>query len=243
MLTLIRLFCACSHDLTETTRAMVKRGSEDLKKLATLQAPLVSFYLGPPRVAKTQAFLMAGELWLANPATYPYVCAAMLATFTSDSLMYAYFDAHVSHVAKVQEVSRENLARFPNVPRRIPACAASQCRATADRGRDSQTRRRRRDTVRIPNTTPAPSATHKYLSSYSPEERPTSPTPSQRQVQALQNQLSPQELAYQESLIQEREAEIREIETGIHELHEIFRDLGTLVQEQGGMLGTFSPLP
>ena len=39
-------------------------------------------------------------------------------------------------------------------------------------------------------------------------------------------------------MIQEREAEIREIESGIHELHEIFRDLGTLVQEQGGMLGT-----
>ena len=51
-------------------------------------------------------------------------------------------------------------------------------------------------------------------------------------------QLSPQELQHQESLIAEREAEIRDIETGIHELHEIFRDLGTLVQEQGGMLGT-----
>ena len=53
----------------------------------------------------------------------------------------------------------------------------------------------------------------------------------------LQQSLSPQELAYQESLVQEREAEIREIETGIHELHEIFRDLGTLVQEQGNMIG------
>ena len=50
--------------------------------------------------------------------------------------------------------------------------------------------------------------------------------------------LSPHELAYQESLIQEREAEIRDIESGIHELSEIFRDLGTLVSEQGGMLGT-----
>jgi t-SNARE complex subunit (syntaxin) len=59
----------------------------------------------------------------------------------------------------------------------------------------------------------------------------------QLQAQALQTQLSPHELAYQESLIQEREAEIREIETGIHELSEIFRDLGTLVHEQGGMLG------
>lgn len=63
--------------------------------------------------------------------------------------------------------------------------------------------------------------------------------PEQVQAQALQTQLSPHELAYQESLIQEREAEIREIETGIHELSEIFRDLGTLVHEQGGMLGQF----
>lgn len=61
--------------------------------------------------------------------------------------------------------------------------------------------------------------------------------PEQLQAQALQSQLSPHELAYQESLIQERETEIREIETGIHELSEIFRDLGTLVHEQGGMLG------
>ena len=30
------------HDLTETTRAMAKRGSEDLKKLSELQAALVS---------------------------------------------------------------------------------------------------------------------------------------------------------------------------------------------------------
>jgi hypothetical protein len=69
------------------------------------------------------------------------------------------------------------------------------------------------------------------------------PTPQeQRQAQILQAQLSPHELAYQESLIQEREAEIREIETGIHELHEIFRDLGTLVNQQGSMLGGSSPL-
>jgi hypothetical protein len=30
-----------SHDLTETTRAMTKRGSDDLKKLVALQATLV----------------------------------------------------------------------------------------------------------------------------------------------------------------------------------------------------------
>ena len=45
------------------------------------------------------------------------------------------------------------------------------------------------------------------------------------------------ELDYQEQLIEEREVEIREIESGIHELNEIFRDLGTIVHEQQSMLG------
>lgn len=68
-------------------------------------------------------------------------------------------------------------------------------------------------------------------------QREPSASPRQRQAQLLQSQLSPHELAYQESLIQEREAEIQEIESGIHELSEIFRDLGTLVNQQGGMIG------
>lgn len=61
-------------------------------------------------------------------------------------------------------------------------------------------------------------------------------SPERRQAQLFQQQLSPHELAYQESLIQERQAEIREIETGIHELAEIFNDLGTLVTTQGEMI-------
>jgi hypothetical protein len=69
------------------------------------------------------------------------------------------------------------------------------------------------------------------------DQQPKPTLQEQRQAQILQAQLSPHELAYQESLIQEREAEIREIETGIHELQEIFRDLGTLVNQQGGMIG------
>ncbi|KAI8599323.1 t-SNARE [Dissophora ornata] len=44
------------------------------------------------------------------------------------------------------------------------------------------------------------------------------------------------ELEYNESLIVQREEEIREIESGITELNEIFRDLGTMVNEQGSML-------
>ncbi|KAG0302710.1 hypothetical protein BGZ98_007284 [Dissophora globulifera] len=44
------------------------------------------------------------------------------------------------------------------------------------------------------------------------------------------------ELEYNESMIVQREEEIREIESGITELNEIFRDLGTMVNEQGSML-------
>jgi t-SNARE complex subunit (syntaxin) len=54
--------------------------------------------------------------------------------------------------------------------------------------------------------------------------------------------VSPQELEFQETLIAERVAEIREIESGIHELNDIFRDLGTIVQEQGGLIGTSKPI-
>ncbi len=35
-----------SHDLTESTRAMAKRGSDDLKKLAAMQTTLVRVNFG-----------------------------------------------------------------------------------------------------------------------------------------------------------------------------------------------------
>lgn len=60
----------------------------------------------------------------------------------------------------------------------------------------------------------------------------------QQQQQLATSQAGPSlaELEFQETLIAEREVEIREIESGIHELNEIFRDLGAIVQEQGGMI-------
>ncbi|TFK86852.1 t-SNARE [Polyporus arcularius HHB13444] len=148
------------HDLTESTRAMAKRGSDDLKKLATLQATL-------PRY-KT-------------------------------SLQKTSHDFQLSLVAfqRAQQVSAE---RQRTVVDGVKLAIEEDEHAAQEQARAS------------------------------------SPTPSQRQAQILHTQLSPQELAFQESMIVEREAEIREIESGIHELHEIFRDLGTLVQEQGGML-------
>ncbi|KAG5644546.1 hypothetical protein DXG03_008201 [Asterophora parasitica] len=135
------------HDLTETTRAMAKRGSEDLKKLSALQASL------------------------------PHQKTALQKTSHDLQLSLVAFQ-------RAQQVSAE----------------------------------RQRTVVQ-------------GVKSHEDSDPTTL-----RQAQILQSQLSPHELAYQESLIQEREAEIREIESGMHELAEIFRDLGTLVGEQGQMI-------
>jgi t-SNARE complex subunit (syntaxin) len=67
------------------------------------------------------------------------------------------------------------------------------------------------------------------------EQRP------QLQAQAQVEALADSEVEYHEQLIEERETEIRGIETGIHELNEIFRDLGTIVHEQQSMLGMCLP--
>ncbi|KXN83122.1 Syntaxin pep12 [Leucoagaricus sp. SymC.cos] len=145
------------HDLTESTRAMAKRGSEDLKKLSALQSNL------------------------------PHQKTVLQKTS---------HDLQVSLVAfqRAQQVSAE---KQRTVVQGVKL-------AVEDEHHDQN----------------------------EPE-----PTPQeQRQAQLLQSQLSPHELAYQESLIQEREAEIRGIETGIHELAEIFQDLGTLVNQQGSMI-------
>ncbi|KAG7088637.1 hypothetical protein E1B28_012609 [Marasmius oreades] len=144
------------HDLTESTRAMAKRGSEDLKKLTTQQASL-------PHQKTT--------------------------------LQKTSHDFQMSLVAfqRAQQVSAE---------RQRTVVQGVKLAVEDDQPTDSE---------------------------------PTS-SPEQRQAQLLHSQLSPHELAYQESLIQEREADIREIETGIHELAEIFRDLGTLVEQQRPMI-------
>ncbi|KAJ7439965.1 t-SNARE [Mycena latifolia] len=144
------------HDLTETTRAMAKRGSDDLKQLAVLQMSL------------------------------PHKKTAMQKTSNDLELSLVEFQ-------RAQKVSVER--------QRI---VVQGVRMAVDDASEPQNEHE--------------------------------DTPEQRQVQLLQQQLSPHELAYQESLIQEREQEIREIESGIHELAEIFHDLGTLVHQQGGML-------
>ncbi|KAJ7238748.1 t-SNARE [Mycena haematopus] len=145
------------HDLTETTRAMAKRGSDDLKRLAVLQMSLPN--------QKTAMQKISNDL-----------------------------EASLVEFQRAQQVS-------------------VQRQRTVVQG------------VRM--------AIDDHPSDPPPEYEDT---PARHQAQILQQQLSPHELAYQESLIQEREQEIREIESGIHELAEIFQDLGTLVHQQGGML-------
>ena len=57
--------------------------------------------------------------------------------------------------------------------------------------------------------------------------------PQQQGLQLLDNS----EIEFNERLIEEREQEIQGIEQGIVELNEIFRDLGTIVTEQGSLIG------
>ncbi|SJL03917.1 related to syntaxin 12 [Armillaria ostoyae] len=141
------------HDLTESTQSMVKRGSEDLKKLAVLQGGL------PHQHASLQKTSRDFQLSLSSFQHAQRASAERQRTVVEDVRM-AVEDDHGDH--------------------------------------DHQ--------------------------------------PDQHQSLLLQSRLSPHELAYQESLIQERENDIREIESGIHELAEIYRDLGTIVGEQGEML-------
>lgn len=61
----------------------------------------------------------------------------------------------------------------------------------------------------------------------------------QEQVPLVQQQLAlaeQGEVDFQEMLINEREDDIRNIEQGINDINEIFRDLGTMVTEQGVMI-------
>ncbi|KAJ1953082.1 hypothetical protein GGI12_006092, partial [Dipsacomyces acuminosporus] len=58
----------------------------------------------------------------------------------------------------------------------------------------------------------------------------------QQQHKRVQLAVLDNDVEYNEALINERESEIHEIEQGIVELNEIFRDLGTIVTEQQSLL-------
>ncbi|THC99872.1 hypothetical protein EYZ11_000684 [Aspergillus tanneri] len=68
-------------------------------------------------------------------------------------------------------------------------------------------------------------------------------TEQQQQIQQLEQQprlANQDEVDFQESLIIEREAEIRNIEQSVGELNELFRDVAHIVHEQGGQLDIIS---
>ncbi|SCV06139.1 LANO_0H22958g1_1 [Lachancea nothofagi CBS 11611] len=58
----------------------------------------------------------------------------------------------------------------------------------------------------------------------------------QQQVVIEREAINNEEFAYQQNLIQQRDQEISYIESGVTELNEIFRDLGTIVQQQGHLV-------
>ncbi|CUS21785.1 LAQU0S04e00738g1_1 [Lachancea quebecensis] len=57
-----------------------------------------------------------------------------------------------------------------------------------------------------------------------------------QQVVIEREAINNEEFAYQQNLIQQREEEISHIESGVLELNEIFRDLGSIVQQQGHLV-------
>lgn len=73
----------------------------------------------------------------------------------------------------------------------------------------------------------------------SPQNEGSSPFGQQQAQSQEQLRLASQdEVDFQDSLIVEREAEIRNIEAGVTELNELFRDVAHIVSEQGEMLDT-----
>lgn len=58
-----------------------------------------------------------------------------------------------------------------------------------------------------------------------------------QQEQQRLHSLDNSEIEFNEQLIEEREQEIQDIEMGINELNEIFKDLATIITEQGTVLG------
>ncbi|KAJ5787230.1 hypothetical protein N7457_002220 [Penicillium paradoxum] len=62
----------------------------------------------------------------------------------------------------------------------------------------------------------------------------------QQQLEAQNRMANQSEVDFQESLIIERETEIRNIEQSVGELNELFRDVAHIVTEQGGQLDIIS---
>ena len=85
------------------------------------------------------------------------------------------------------------------------------------------------------------SAARTALDSQSEPYSDNPPSSSQSQLQQQEQEIrlaSQDEVDFQDSLIVERESEIRNIEQSVGELNELFRDVAHIVHEQGGQLDT-----
>ncbi|KAF4630238.1 hypothetical protein G7Y89_g7901 [Cudoniella acicularis] len=87
--------------------------------------------------------------------------------------------------------------------------------------------------------TSATAARHALEEQQSPGEEGAGPF-GQQQSQETLRLASQDEVDFQDSLIVEREAEIRNIEQGVTELNELFRDVAHIVNEQGEVLDTIA---
>ncbi|KAJ3300611.1 SNAP receptor [Borealophlyctis nickersoniae] len=112
---------------------------------------------------------------------------------------------------KLQKDFEEVLKRFQNVSKLV----AEKSREYVARARSSQ----------------QAAAREQEEDDEAGEEAPLMGRDQRLQIQALDN-----EIDYNESLITEREEDLKDIERSILEVNEIFRDLGTLVHEQGHLL-------
>ena len=74
----------------------------------------------------------------------------------------------------------------------------------------------------------------------SAEGAPSVEQQQQQQLEEQQRLANQSDVDFQESLIIEREAEIRNIEQSVGELNELFRDVSHIVHEQGGQLDIIS---
>ncbi|EPQ30930.1 uncharacterized protein PFL1_01828 [Pseudozyma flocculosa PF-1] len=179
------------HDLTETTRDLIKDGTADIKTLSTFPLPASDARSRTSPAKLTQAKLQRD--------------------FQAVALSF-------------QRAQRESVQRTREA-------------LEGERQRDKQQRRSQAASKAALADEDAADDDDQHGA---PLVELDSAAAAAGQQQAQQLDLiqgpSQADLEFQESLIASREAEIREIESGVQELNEIFRDLGNIVQEQGGMI-------
>lgn len=184
------------HNLTETTKDLVKSSTDDVRQLADYE--------------------VYGDVSSPSPTSTSPACTR---GWTDEGFAHLRQDLGASQRKQKQaKISRDFQSSL----------LAFQTAAKASADRQRQHIERARAAIDQNETTFG-----------HPSDGDPSTAQQHTQIQHQPDLIADSELQYQEQVIQEREGEIREIEAGIVELNEIFRDLGTIVTEQQSMLGTF----